>query len=115
MVLIEKKLKDIPRREIDALEELLDRMLKKKGHFDYSSEELIDQKWKPVAGISFIYHRGKKEAVTLVGEGITKKGNFDIQINLNLPTETYNLLMQSLERQAPILVKSLPKTPAYNS
>lgn len=114
MVLIEKNIKNIPRREIDALEELLDKMLKKQGHFDYSSEEWIDKNWKPIAGISFVYNQGKTEAVTLVGEGTDKKGNFDIQINLNLSADTYNILKKTLEKQAPILVKSLP-TLSYSS
>ena len=113
---IERKLQDIPRREIDALENLLDKMLKSEGHFDYSAEELVDKEWKPVAGIKFAYSQGKtKEAVTLLAEGANRKGDFEVQLILNLQDETYALLMQSLEKQAPILTKSLPKTPSYSS
>ncbi len=113
---IERKLKDIPRREIDVLEKVLNKILKNEEHFDSTTEELVGDKWEPKSGIILIYSQGTiKEAAKLVGKGKTHEGNYEIEFKLNLSDDIYSLLLQNLEKQSPILAKSLPKLPSYSS
>ena len=112
---IERKLKDIPRKEIDKLERILDKILKNEGYFSYSSQRWTETGWKPEAGITFTYSEGRtKEAATLVGEGTTKEGDFEIAFSLNLTDNAYTILVHNLEKNAPILAKSFPKMPSYS-
>lgn len=117
MVFVETKIKKIPRREIDALEDLLDKLLKKTGRSEcFGRENTNEERDKPFANIKLLYEQGTvKEAFRLEADGITKDSNFNVQLKLNLSDQTYSLLMQNLEKQAPILARGISKNPSYNT
>lgn len=112
MVIVNTKLKDIPRKEIDALENLLDRILTKTGRSECSGREWSDaEKSKLFADIRLAYEQGAvKEVVRIDAEGISQEGNFEVQLKINLPDESYSILMKNLEQEAPIISRGLPKS-----
>ena len=106
------KFKSIPREEIDALEDLLDKILKKTGRFAYSGKERSSLKDKPspFANISFTYGQGNdKESLRLVAQGTSKEGSYDVQLKINLPDKIYSILMQNMELETPIMARGLKK------
>lgn len=112
MVLIETKIKDIPRSEIDALESILDKLLTKIGRSDSSGKERtnVKEEHKPFADIRFGYQYGAiKEAVKLEAEGSTRYGDFEVSLKMNLPEEIYSILVDNLNKKAPILTRGLTK------
>ncbi len=117
MVSIDKKFKGIPRREIDTLEDVLEGLFKLIGRSECWGKERsnIKKKPKPFAHIHFGYGLKKNQAeVRLEGRGISRDGDYDVHIKINLLDETYSILMQNLEKRTPILARTISENnPTY--
>ena len=112
MAIIDTNLKGIPKKEIDALEDLLDKILKKTGRFSYSGKKRssLRDKPRPFASISFTYGQGNNnDAIRLEAQGVIEKGDYDVNLKINLPDEIYSMLIQNMESGTPRIARGLKK------
>jgi len=110
MVKIEIEIPDVPREELDKLEDILGKLLLYKDRWEFGGREYIKEgKEELTANLGFLYEFNQLKRIEVKAEGKTFKGRFKTKIYLDLPDQVFTQLEHNLLDNAPYIGNILEK------
>ena len=114
MVKFKIEIPEVPRKELDRLEDILDKLFYKKEEnkerFEHGWESSsIEGKEGPYHCFNIQYNLSEIPYVELDAEGVTKEGNFKTIINIDIPDKIYEPIEKIISAEAPYFGKMFEK------